>query len=294
MLYYFYGTDWMRAKLYLDDLKSKFAGFRLISFNLEDEWENFSQAIEEETRTHNLFGGGVFMVAKTDKLLKDQVKFLQALKLESDNLILTVWELNAKPSWQPKSKSVEIKKFNELSLAGSRNWLNDYLKEKQLPVPQTVLEMFLTMFGARLDLIVQELEKYSLLHSSGVPVANNHGIAALEINEQDFFGWIQNVLEHDVSGIDKYAPSQEQLMKYLTGLINAVRNVIFWRAKIKEHGANSYWVKKLVNWASGQTDKHLQDLFAFLLEFDLDVRDGKVDMESAELALKTRLILMRR
>jgi DNA polymerase III delta subunit len=293
MLYYFYGTDWMRAKLYLDDLKSKFAGFRLTSFNLEDEWENFCQAIGEETRTHNLFGGGLFMVVKTSKLLKDQVKFFQALKLESDNFVLVIWELANKPSWKPKTKNVEIKEFNELSLAGSRNWVNDYLKSKKLSVPDEVVEMLLEIFGSRLDFIVQELEKYSLLHASGVPVANNHGIATSELNEQGFFRWIQSVLEHDIAGIDKYAPSQEQTMQYLTGLINAARNVILSRGKVKESGANPYWLRKLVNWASGQTDKHLQDLFAFLLEFDLDVRSGKVDMERAGLTLKTRLISMK-
>ena len=293
MLYYLYGTGWMRGKLCVDNLRLEHAGARFMHFDLERQWNEFCDAVQAEVRSHNLFGGDVILVGKTEKLSKDQIKTLQLLDSDNGNTTLVIWELSTKPSWKPKTKRIVIKEFNELSLAGARNWVADYIKDRKLSVSKEVVEMLIEIFGSKIDFIVQELEKYATLHASSVPVGNSQGIFAWESGERNFFEWIRSVLEQDVSGIDRYAPSQEQFMQYLTGLINAVRTVILSRGKTRNGDVNPFWAKKLMHWSSGKTDDQLQKLFSLLLELDLDIRGGKVDMGQVVLDLKTRLITVK-
>ncbi|KKU09684.1 MAG: hypothetical protein UX14_C0039G0001, partial [Parcubacteria group bacterium GW2011_GWF1_45_5] len=63
--------------------------------------------------------------------------------------------------------------------------------------------------------------------------------------------------------------------------------------KTRNGDVNPFWAKKLMHWSSGKTDDQLQKLFSLLLELDLDIRGGKVDMGQVVLDLKTRLITVK-
>jgi DNA polymerase III delta subunit len=296
MFYYCFGADWMRARLFVDELRqTTAAGLRNISLVLPDNADQVSALIEELSRAQQLFGSGVCAVIRSDKFTKDQQKLLAPLmKLApASDSILVAWESANVPSFKlARTKGREVHAFKELSARAFESWAEEYLRAQGIKLPAGVRRALVELTVPRTDWFVQEADKLRIAAAGGfLPEAT----AALTGAPADFFSQIADMFSGTARSIKEGLPdTQDGLMRFLATILNGARIAVVERRApgqaAKVLGANPYWVQRMAANTGTLSDVRLVRLFKALLDVDLRVRSGTISFEEARGTLLQILI----
>ena len=281
------GTDWFRAKQFVDQeiVRAAGKGFFVVRIStLDEDWQErarvcasatslFSQTYcvvlsldAKKSRAKN--GEDQELTADTLNGLKETVQ----LFLESEHMLL-VWNRGAKSAFPSKSKKIVSEDFQPLKGEALVEWAILHAKQQGYALSKAVARTVCEACSGDSALIASEIGKLAVFGAGSAQELLSYSSAA------SYFDWMQGLLgggwraRADILHMDEHEASQR-----LAGLLNVVRIALVLRAAHGEEqikfmeSVNPYWARSLNQWTYDIETSTLEQWFAHLLHFDIMVR----------------------
>lgn len=293
MIHLISGSDWFRAKQYIDELIMDYGvkQCRVVSVSTNDE--NWFETVLQYAKQDSLFSEQNCVVLNIEAQKKDDSEDpseeeLQSAKDKKQNLQaimkafshanqeLVIWNRGRKMALAGKGAKTQEKEFSPLKGEKLFSWIQEYAKSCGTSISKLCSQDICLACGDDTALIAHEIQKCALCFPSEKITKERLASVSSYAPALTYFNWLQGVFENNWKTKAMTLEFDDgEAAQRLTGLINAVRIILVSRLQpcaeraVFMKNVNSYWLQSLKQWSANLSEQTLEQWFVSLVQYDM-------------------------
>ncbi len=319
MIHLISGSDWFRAKQYIDELIKDYEAKQCHIVRVSTNDEGWFETVLQYAKQDSLFSEQNCVVLSIEAQKKDDSKDqseeeLRSTKDKKQNLQaiikafahanqpLVMWNRGRKMALAAKgAKSrtvpqrgsgtgikIQDKEFNPLQGDKLVLWIQEYAKTCGASISSSCSQDVALACESDTAIIAHEIQKCALCYPDEKITKQHIQELCSYAPAMTYFDWMQDIFSGNwktkalTAGLDEHDAAQR-----LAGLINALRIILVSRSQPSAErtgfmkNVNPYWLRSLKQWSTDVSGQTLERWFAVLAQYDMWVRSGKISEPEA-------------